>query len=102
MDQHARPPKRAGVILRHYLENPALADNLEGIAAWRLLEEIVHQRVRETKRALHWLVTNGYLERTAGPVTPPVYRLKSAKREDGERFVAALGLRRSSVRRGSK
>jgi hypothetical protein len=89
-----QPPKPAREILRHYLDNPAMADTLEGIARWRLLEDIVQRRVDETERALSWLVSNGYLERTAPVASPPLYRLKPARRADGERLLASNTSRR--------
>jgi hypothetical protein len=84
-----RPPARVREILKHYLENPETADSLEGIAEWRLLEEIVQRRVADSEQALRWLVANGYLDRSAGGAAPPVYRLNLERRSDAERFVAS-------------
>jgi hypothetical protein len=62
----------------------------------------VQRRVDETERALRWLVANGYLERTAPAATPPLYRLKPARRDDGERLVASdVSRRRAGGRWGS-
>ncbi len=94
-----QPPERALEILRHYLDNPATADSLEGIAGWRLVEDLVQRRVVETEQALRWLVANGYLERTEPQATPPLYRLKPARRADGERLVSGSGKRRRTGRR---
>lgn len=93
-----RPPKRAREILRHYLENPATTDSLEGIARWRLLEETVEVRVREIREALRWLVDQGYLERMAPHATVPLYRLKSARKIDGATLMTA----RDRTPRGSR
>jgi hypothetical protein len=82
-----RPPRRAREILKHYLDHPRAADTLEGIAEWRLLEEIVRRRVAEIDKALRWLVAEGYLERHASAAAPPVYRLNQHRRADAERLV---------------
>jgi hypothetical protein len=94
-----QPPKRALEILRHYLDNPATADSLEGIAGWRLVEDLVQRRVEETEQALRWLVANDYLERTERQATPPLYRLKPARRADGERLVGGDATWRPTGRR---
>ncbi|MGH9866945.1 MAG: hypothetical protein ACREAA_02105 [Candidatus Polarisedimenticolia bacterium] len=98
-NRDARPPRRAREILKHYLKNPAAADTLEGIAGWRLLEEIVQRRVDETEEALRWLVANGYLESSEGAAAGPVYRLNIERRADGERFVAPVKGRATAVRK---
>ena len=85
----SRPPKRAREILKHYLANPQTADSLEGIARWRLLEDIIQRRVVETENAIEWLVDHGYLDCSAGRrAAPPMYRLNQARRSDAERVVA--------------
>jgi hypothetical protein len=71
--------RRAREILQHYLKNPQAADDLEGIAQWRLLEDFVHRRVSETSEALEWLVNQGFLTKTVGPAAPSVYRLNPEK-----------------------
>lgn len=82
-----RGPRRARAILKHCLDNPLMADSLEGIASWRLIEEIVQQRVAETEEALGWLVDNGYLVRRARETGPPVYMLNPNRRADAERLL---------------
>lgn len=82
-----RLPRRARDILKHYLDNPLTADSLEGIAGWRLIEEIVERHVIETDTALRWLVERGYLERRALTAAPPVYRLNPDRRSDAERLL---------------
>src|SRR4051812_23574293 len=66
-----QPPCRTREILEHYLANPETADSLEGIAEWRLLEEFVGRRVRDTQAAVNWLVACGYLDRRAPMASPP-------------------------------
>lgn len=80
-------PARAREILLHYLANPQTADNLEGIAEWRLLEDFVRRRVEETNEALEWLVRQGFLTKTVGPAAPPVYRLNPTKVNEAEHLI---------------
>ena len=93
-----RVPRRARDILKHCLDNPLMADSLEGIASWRLIEQIVQQRVTETEEALRWLVANGYLDRIACATGPPVYKLNPNRRADAERLLAARGQSRPAGR----
>jgi hypothetical protein len=82
------PPLRAREILKHYVDHPASADSLEGIAEWLLLEEVVQRRVEETRQALRWLVEHDYLQRTADRVAaPPLYRLNADKLDEAERLL---------------
>jgi hypothetical protein len=94
-----QPPCRTREILEHYLANPETADSLEGIAEWRLLEEFVARRVKDTKVAVNWLVARGYLDRRAPMAAPPVYRLNESRRADADRLVAEL---RASERPGGR
>jgi hypothetical protein len=82
------PPVRAREILKHYVDHPASADSLEGIAEWLLLEEVVQRRVEETRQALQWLVKHEYLQRTADTIAaPPLYRLNADKLDEAERLL---------------
>jgi len=82
-----RPTLLVRDILMHYLQNPHTIDTIEGIAEWRLLEDIIHRRVRATDGAVAWLVEQGFLERIEGGAIPTLYRLNAAKREEAERFL---------------
>jgi hypothetical protein len=92
-----RPSRRARDILRHYINNPQTADSLEGIAGWRLLEDIVQRRVIETDAALRWLVEYGYLKRRALRGSPPVYRLNPDRRTDAEQLLGRRPRSRSTT-----
>lgn len=99
--RHTRPPRRAREILKHYLENPHTADTLEGIAEWRLIEDLVRARVREIDDALEWLVAHEYLKRSTGRgASPPLYTLNDARRADGQRLIGR-SRRRGRRRRGA-
>ena len=91
MDERDAPlPGHAKEILEYYLANQRTADTLEGIAEWLLLEDLVQRRVDSTEAALHWLVSQGFLERvTVSVATPPLYRLNAAKLGEAARRLRA-------------
>ena len=65
-----------------------MADTLEGIAEWMLLEEMVQRGVEETQAALKWLVARGFLRKVTGsPAAPPLYSLEQEHADDARRFV---------------
>jgi DNA-binding NtrC family response regulator len=76
-------------ILSYFLRNPRAADSLEGIARWRLLDEMVHRSLEETEEALSWLVAKGYLEEISTLSSSKVFRLNSDKYDEVVRFVKA-------------
>jgi hypothetical protein len=59
-------PAAAREILSYFLRHPQAADDIEGVARWRLLDERVRSTVEEVQPALTWLVERGFLlaERT--------------------------------------
>jgi hypothetical protein len=80
----------AGEILSYFLRNPEAADNLVGIARWRLLEEAVHRTVAATEGALRWLIAQGYLEEVHVQGTENIFQLNPEKREEAELFLKDL------------
>lgn len=74
-------------ILNYLLHHPAAADSFEGIARWRVLEEIARRSVASTEDAMQWLVAKGFLceEKIAGGRT--IYRLEAGKRKEAELLV---------------
>lgn len=77
----------AGEILSYFLRNPEAADNLVGIARWRLLEEAVHRTVAATESALRWLIAQGYLQEVPVQGTETIFQLNPEKREEAELFL---------------
>jgi len=67
-------------ILAYFARNPKAVDNLEGIVRWRLLEQVVHRTLDETREALDWLVHQGALLETAAPGYGPVFRLNAQEK----------------------
>ena len=85
-------------ILAYFLRNPCAADSAEGVARWRVMDEVRHS-VRETFVALKWLVAKGYLQESSSRSSGTIFRLH-ADRSDEARKVA-FGARRTSRRRKS-
>ena len=75
-------------ILGYFVGSPQMADTLEGIARWRLLQERVRLSVRQTEAALGWLVEKGFIVE-ARPVglRSPVFCLNPERLRDAKRFL---------------
>lgn len=73
--------------MRYFLRNPQAADNLEGVARWRLTEEHVRQTVQWTWEALQLLVAKGYLVERRSALTGKFFVLNKENRREAERFV---------------
>jgi len=76
-------------VLAYFLRNPQGADDLEGVARWRLLSQDVHRDVEDTSRALDWLVQRGYLDRVSRTGSAAIFHLRSGQRAEAEAFLAA-------------
>lgn len=79
-----------GDILNYFLRNPQMADTLEGIARWRLMNETIHRSVEETNEALEWLTEQGFLARVPRAGAGMIFRLNPDKRDGAELFLARL------------
>jgi hypothetical protein len=67
----------AVAILNYFLRNPQVADDLEGIARWRLGQEMAHRKVEEANRALKWLVNEALLVEAKIPGGRSVFSLNA-------------------------
>ena len=81
-----------------------MADTLEGIARWRLLEERVSLSVRQTEAALKWLVEQGFIEelRPVG-LRSSIFRLNPQRLKDTRQFLAGAEqerLRKTGSKKG--
>ena len=93
----------AGDILGYFLRSPEAADNLEGVARWRLLREAIHRSIEETSQGLEWLVRQGVLLKLATPGSEPVFCLNQAKKAQAEALLAEmLGKSQSKTTGASK
>jgi hypothetical protein len=76
-------------VLSYFLRNPRAADSLEGVAGWRLMDEVVRRRVDETRIALDWLVAEGFLQAVSTSSSGPIFSLNEKRRAEAEGFLAA-------------
>jgi hypothetical protein len=79
-------------VLNYFLRNAQAADSLEGIARWRLLDEVVRRKVEETRWALEWLVQRKFLRKTKVAGGEPVFSLNQKKIPEAKSFLAAADL----------
>lgn len=82
-------PEMAKEVLRYFVHNPHAADSLEGVARWRLLEEVVQRHVEGTHQALSWLVVQGFLREVSTPGRGAIFSLNPERRAEAERFLGA-------------
>ncbi|MGH9431529.1 MAG: hypothetical protein ACRD3T_08285 [Terriglobia bacterium] len=75
-------------ILNYFLRNPQAADDLEGLARWRLLRETIHRSIEETDLALEWLVEQGFLVKLSPPGSNAIFCLNLQNLGPAESFVA--------------
>jgi hypothetical protein len=75
-------------IISYFLRNPDAADTLEGIARWRLLDETVHRRVKETQAALQWLVAQGIIQEHVSS-GGTIFGLNPESKEQAEQLLAS-------------
>jgi hypothetical protein len=83
------PTEMAREILNYFVRNPQAADSLEGVARWRLMDEVIRRKLDETEAALAWLVAQGYLTKSVAPVGTTTFSLNSQRIEDARQFLAA-------------
>jgi hypothetical protein len=77
-------------ILSYFLRNPQTADDLEGIARWRLMSETIRRSVEDTNRALEWLAEQGFLMRDITAGARPIFRLNQLNRGRAETFLTQI------------
>lgn len=74
-------------ILGYFLRNPQAADDLEGIARWRLLNQTIYRDVQETSQALDWLVQHKFLGRVSRTGSGSIFHLRTEHRAEAEAFL---------------
>jgi hypothetical protein len=83
----------ASEILNYFLRNPHAVDSLEGVARWRLMEDLVRRKLDETEAALRWLVEEGYLTTSVSPGSTAMFRLNPERVEQARQFLAVSAAR---------
>jgi hypothetical protein len=76
-------------ILSYFVRNPQATDSLEGVARWRLMDEVIRRKLDETATALEWLVAKGYLTSAISPGGTATFRLNAERVQECRRFLAA-------------
>jgi hypothetical protein len=74
-------------IMRYYMRNPNVADTLEGLARWRLLEQTVHETVSEVQEAVNWLVSQGLLRKILRLSSPPLFELNRDRLDECKQYL---------------
>ena len=77
-------------ILSYFLRHPQAAADFEGIASWRLLEEVVRRRVEGTHQALTWLVRHRFLREVSSGATGAIFSLNPESRAEARRFLKSV------------
>jgi hypothetical protein len=88
-------------ILEYFLRNPQAADDLEGVARWRLMSQTVHRDVEETSQALDYLVKKGLLTRVSRPGSA-FFRLQSEQRDEAKAFLSGDEKTAGDLKQGSE
>ena len=75
-------------ILDYFVCHPEAVDSADGIAHWRLLEEVVQPSLAQAEDGLRWLVSRGYLREVDVPGCRHVYTLNTEMQDRAKRFLA--------------
>jgi hypothetical protein len=78
-------------ILAYFLRNPQAADDAEGVARFRLMNQTIFDELRETQDALDWLVAEGYLTSNASAGALPIFQLNRSAAARAQSFIDHLG-----------
>lgn len=82
-------PKLSPEVLRFFLAHPSLSESLEGVARWRLRDEIIRRTVDEVTEAMVWLVAERFLREIHDrPTSMPLFALNRARIAAARRLVA--------------
>jgi hypothetical protein len=74
-------------ILNYFLRHPEAADDLEGVARWRLLNEQIDRSVEETRKGLEWLVRRGFLLKAERTGAATIYSLNEEELAAAKAFL---------------
>jgi hypothetical protein len=62
-------------VLTYFVRHPHAADDLEGVARWRLRQAAIRTRVEETRMALQWLVGKGFLRELPATGSTTIFKV---------------------------
>jgi hypothetical protein len=89
-------------ILRYFYRNPQAADTVEGVARWRLLEEMIQSNLETVMNAMAWLVSQGLLVKESRPASAPLFRLNTAESRKIEKLLTEGTRARKHWKQGAK
>lgn len=78
-------------ILRYFTRNPTAADTVEGLARWRLVDEVIHKNLKKVASAVAWLVSQGMLVEESTSPSTKVVLLNEQQLSKVERFLQQAG-----------
>jgi hypothetical protein len=88
--------------MNYFLRNPNAADDLHGIAGFRLLDQAIYRHVADVSDALEWLVSVGWLNKRTSASSTPIFSLNKSARREAEKFVAGRSSHKRSRARQEK
>jgi len=77
-------------VLAHFLRNPATVDSLEGIARWRVQQEMVPHIVEQVRLALRWLVDQRLVLHEERTGVASTFRLNPTRTAEAQRLLKIL------------
>jgi hypothetical protein len=86
-ESHSPDEEVAKEILRYFLRHPEAADDLAGIARWRLMQESVRHSVEKTREALQWLIGEGFMREERRMATGQIFQLNAERRKAAEEYL---------------
>jgi hypothetical protein len=81
-------PVRTKEVLEHFLQNPTLLQELEDVARWRMPHALATLIFDHLRRALLWLVEEGFLIEETVTGRPSRFRLNAEREAEAWMFVA--------------
>lgn len=85
-------------VLSYFVAHPQAADDVEGIAHWRLLDELARVAVEDTARAVDELVSCGLLTCDRSESARPRFRLNRAQAVAAAQMLSGRGRQRRRTR----
>ena len=79
-------------VLGFFVRNPETSDSAEGVARWRLLDQIVFRAIQENESILDEHVAHGNLEAINTPGVPRIYRLRRESAEKAAEYIPRRNL----------
>lgn len=89
MNANRTDSERTCEVLSFFLRHPQISDSVEGVARWRLLDQVIFRGIRETEAILDELVSLGFLEEVTAPGVPRMFRLRNDAAAEAGAYIRA-------------